>query len=124
MPQHDTWTSVAHHDRPVWTARQQRCVITARVGSPVARRRSALRRAIVLTVATTLASACHRKEPEPAIEGTVSIGVGAIPGRPGFESMVRGLQMAVERLNETGKAKFKLRLPERSSTSAVQTGRS
>lgn len=119
MHQHDTWTSVAHHDQPVWNACQQR-VITARVASPVARRRAALRRAIVLTAAAALASACRRQEPEPAIEGTVSIGVGAIPGRPGYESMVRGLQMAVERLNETGKGKFKLRLPEHSSTSAVQ----
>ena len=63
---------------------------------------------------------CRRSEPEKPISGAVAIGVGAIPGRPGYESMVRGLQMAVDRLNGAGKDRFLLRLPERSSSSAVQ----
>ncbi len=67
-----------------------------------------------------LSLGCRRSEPEKPISGAVSIGVGAIPGRPGYESMVRGLQMAVDRLNGAGKDRFYLRLPDRASTSAVQ----
>jgi branched-chain amino acid transport system substrate-binding protein len=63
---------------------------------------------------------CRRGETAKPIEGQVAIGVGALPGRPGYESMVRGVQMAVERLNEAGAVRFRLRTPDRGSTSAVQ----
>lgn len=66
------------------------------------------------------ASACRRGEAAQPIEGKLAIGLGAIPGKPGYESMQRGLQMAVERLNESGPSKFQLRTPERGTTSAVQ----
>jgi branched-chain amino acid transport system substrate-binding protein len=67
-----------------------------------------------------LAGGCRRGEAAKPIDGQIAIGVGALPGKPGYESMVRGVQMAVERLNETGAVRFRVRPPERGSTSAVQ----
>ena len=54
----------------------------------------------------------------------MAIGVGALPGRPGYDNVVRGVQMAVDRLNETGKMRFEMRLPDKSSTSAVAVAES
>ncbi|MGV3707418.1 MAG: ABC transporter substrate-binding protein, partial [Gemmatimonas sp.] len=34
--------------------------------------------------------------------GSIGIGVGATPGKPGFEGVTRGIQLAVERLNADG----------------------
>lgn len=55
---------------------------------------------------------------------TVAIAVGAIPGRPGFDQMLRGVELAVERLNGSGTVRFEVRAPERSSTSALRIARS
>ncbi len=52
-------------------------------------------------------------------ETTVALGVGALPGRPGYESMLRGLELAVIRLNEANGVRFRLRLPDSGSISAV-----
>lgn len=75
---------------------------------------------IALGALLLVSSACRRGEAAKPIEGQIAIGVGAIPGRPGYESMMRGLQMAVERLNEAGSVRFRLRPPARGATSAVQ----
>ncbi|MBL0169416.1 MAG: ABC transporter substrate-binding protein [Gemmatimonadaceae bacterium] len=68
----------------------------------------------------TLASGCRSADPGASPAGPLAIGVGAIPGHPGYESMLHGLQLAVDRLNETKGAKFRLRPPDSGSTSAVQ----
>jgi branched-chain amino acid transport system substrate-binding protein len=73
---------------------------------------------LALAIAPILS--CRSAEDAEAPAGSMAIGVGAIPGNPGYESIVRGLEMAVQRLNETGSAKFRLRPPDRGSTSAVQ----
>ena len=62
------------------------------------------------------------------VDGTVALGVGAIPGRPGYGNVVRGLELAVARLNERAdssargsqRVRFRLRLPDKSATSAVR----
>lgn len=64
--------------------------------------------------------ACRSDDGSGPLKGQIAIGVGAIPGRPGYESIVRGLEMAVERLNESGTTKFRLRAPNKGITSAVQ----
>lgn len=53
----------------------------------------------------------------------LAIGVGAIPGSPGYEQVVGGVRLAVERLNEAGGAggtKFTVRLPDSTATTAVR----
>jgi branched-chain amino acid transport system substrate-binding protein len=65
--------------------------------------------------------ACQRADtPERPAKNRFAIGVGAVPGRPGYESMLRGLEMAVERLNEAGATRFRLRPPDKGVVSAVQ----
>lgn len=78
----------------------------------------AARAAILLLAASVLG--CRSSSSNAAADGELAIGVGAIPGRPGYESVVRGLEMAVARLNESGKITFRLRPPNKGSTSAVQ----
>ncbi|MEO7360131.1 MAG: ABC transporter substrate-binding protein [Gemmatimonadaceae bacterium] len=54
---------------------------------------------------------------------TFAIGVGAAPGKPGYENVKRGLQLAVERLNDdaAGEARFIVRVPDASAAhSTVQ----
>jgi ABC-type branched-subunit amino acid transport system substrate-binding protein len=53
--------------------------------------------------------------------GTIGIGVGATPGKPGFDGVTRGIQLAVERLNADagGSVRFSVTLPT-AATSAVQ----
>ncbi|MBL0938717.1 MAG: ABC transporter substrate-binding protein [Gemmatimonadaceae bacterium] len=49
--------------------------------------------------------------------------MGAIPGSPGYEQVVRGVELAVARLNEAGGAggaQFTVRLPDSTATSAVR----
>ena len=60
----------------------------------------------------------------PGETGEVAIAVGALPGRPGYENVVRGVTLAVERLNaETGRddrsPTFRVALPDDSATSVV-----
>jgi branched-chain amino acid transport system substrate-binding protein len=72
-----------------------------------------------LTAALALA-ACSRG---PSTQTGLAIGVGAIPGSPGYEQVVRGVEMAVARLNEAGGASgapFTVRLPDSAATSAVR----
>ncbi|BAH37545.1 putative branched-chain amino acid-binding protein [Gemmatimonas aurantiaca T-27] len=49
-----------------------------------------------------------------------AIGVGAIPGTPGYENIVRGLELAVERLNAAGPTRFAVRLPPAGVSSPVR----
>lgn len=72
----------------------------------------------LLCAATILgcsAGAVAAKPPEP-----IAIGVGAVPGRPGYDNVVRGVALAVERLNETGRLRFRVRVPTKGSISAVR----
>ena len=78
-----------------------------------------LGRSLALLLAAT-ATACRSETRPKAAPERFAIGVGAIPGQPGYDAMVRGLELAVERLNESGPTRFRLRLPDRGSVSAVQ----
>lgn len=89
----------------------------ALAGAPRARRVLAL---AMLGGSVLAASSCRDGSAAVASTGKIAIGVGAIPGSPGFEGVVRGISMAVERLNEQGGTTFELRLPSIGATSAVQ----
>lgn len=55
-------------------------------------------------------------------DGTIAIGVGATPGKPGYEGVTRGLQLAIEVLNADSTVRgvrFAMRAPDASATSAV-----
>ena len=52
-------------------------------------------------------------------DGTFLIGVGAIPGSPGYDNVVRGVELAVERLNGASSLRFRSRPPQRGSVGAV-----
>ncbi len=56
----------------------------------------------------------------PGSKNVFAIGVGAVPGRPGYESLRRGLELAIARLNSAGPAKFRLRFPDSGIVSAVR----
>ena len=53
--------------------------------------------------------------------GIYAIGVGATPGKPGYEGVTRGIQLAIDRLNADagGKLTFALRTPEAASATSV-----
>ena len=70
-------------------------------------------------LSATAAFGCSRSETVGATGGTFAIGVGAVPGNPGYTNVVRGVELAVERLNETGSTRFLARLPGKAATSAV-----
>ena len=53
-------------------------------------------------------------------DGTILIGVGAIPGSPGYEGVARGVELAVERLNAASAVRFRSRPPKAGSAGAVQ----
>lgn len=57
----------------------------------------------------------------PEAPAEVAIGVGALPGRPGYAQVVRGVSLAVAHLNATGSdgPRFRVVLPDDSATSAV-----
>jgi branched-chain amino acid transport system substrate-binding protein len=76
--------------------------------------------ASLFAVAALFAAACRSDAPVRIASKQVAIGVGALPGHPGYESVLRGLDLAVERLNESGSMRFHVRRPDRGSTSAVQ----
>ena len=67
-----------------------------------------------------LAVACSRPPAAISGDGTIAIGVGAVPGRPGYDNVVRGIELAVERLNETGKQRFRVRAPDKGASSAIR----
>ncbi len=102
------------------------------VGTHLDRRAPSVRRALAirprrclgLALALAALTACQRAESADASPNQFAIGVGAIAGRPGYQSVVRGMEMAVERLNETGGSRFRVRQPDRSMASAVQVAQS
>ncbi len=55
----------------------------------------------------------------PSFGDEVAIGVGALPGRPGYENVVRGVELAVARLNADPGIRFRVALPADSASSAV-----
>ncbi len=64
----------------------------------------------------SLLTACNTA---PAFGDDVAIGVGALPGRPGYENVVRGVELAVAELNRTPGVQFRIALPADSASSAV-----
>ena len=77
-----------------------------------------------MLIAALAMTACGRQTPASADaqanDGSIALGVGAIPGRPGYDGVLRGLELAVTRLNEAHAVRFRLRLPDAASTSAVR----
>jgi len=63
---------------------------------------------------------CAARPAVTASDGSVALGVGALPGKPGYEGMRRGLELAVTRLNEAHTVTFRLQLPAAGSTSVVR----
>jgi len=57
--------------------------------------------------------------PPPAPTDDLAIGVGALPDRPGYAQVVRGVTLAVARLNAEGNGRFRVALPSDSATSVV-----
>lgn len=91
-----------------------------RASAPAASGRQRRRQLLLLFAAAGFAGCRSERAPQP--EGTsVAIGVGAIPGSPNFLEVVQGVELAVARLNEAaGSPRFRVRLPDRSATSAVR----
>lgn len=85
-----------------------------------ARRRAALRLGLAGLCSFAALSACSKEGPVGSGNGNLLLGVGAVPGSPGYESVVRGVDLAVERLNGASKLRFQSRLPKAGVTSAVQ----
>ncbi|MEO7997552.1 MAG: ABC transporter substrate-binding protein [Gemmatimonadaceae bacterium] len=85
-----------------------------------------IRSILAVIGATALFGACSSGSGpagSSAPKGTFAIGVGAAPGKPGYEGVIRGLQLAVDRLNAdaAGQARFSVRAPDASAAnSAVQ----
>lgn len=76
--------------------------------------------AAVALAAAALGTAC-RGSTGNGQDGVLAIGVGALPGSPGYENVVRGVELAVERLNQqAGSTRFRVRTPDKSATSAVR----
>jgi branched-chain amino acid transport system substrate-binding protein len=53
-------------------------------------------------------------------DGSILIGVGAIPGSPAYDGVARGVELAVERLNAASSVRFRSRPPTPGSVRAVQ----
>jgi branched-chain amino acid transport system substrate-binding protein len=75
---------------------------------------------LVAAGALVTSVACARRAAAPTGDGSVALGVGALPGRPGYEGMQRGLELAVARLNEGHSVTFRMRLPAAGATSVVR----
>ncbi len=90
--------------------------------TPTSTRNVARRLAVLLCglIAAAPLGSCRRSQPDVATPDVFAIGVGAVPGRPGYDNVVRGMEMAVERLHETGGARFRVRPPDAGSVSAVR----
>ena len=69
-----------------------------------------------------LLTACRGQEGTYAgtSEDPLLIGIGAVPGSPGYTGVVRGVDLAVERLNAASELRFRSRPPERGAVGAVQ----
>lgn len=74
--------------------------------------------ALFLLSVTTIAfnTGCRKNDSR---DNTHAIALGAIPGSPGYEHILRGSVMAIESLNSLGVVKFELRLPPAGITSPV-----
>ncbi len=77
---------------------------------------------LLFALLTTTACGRHSSaSSEPrANDGSIALGVGAISGSPGYDGVIRGLDLAVTRLNESRAVQFRLKLPNAASTSAVR----
>jgi branched-chain amino acid transport system substrate-binding protein len=75
---------------------------------------------LLLLLAACLA-ACRSSDTATAGtgDGTILIGVGAIPGSPGYDGVARGVELAVERLNAASAVRFRSRPPKPGSAGAV-----
>jgi len=94
-------------DRPLLVI-QNRCAIPA----------GAAARALLLLFSL---AACRASDgPQQGVDGTIVIGVGAIPGSPGYDDVVRGVELATERLNAASALRFRSRTPKPGATGAVQ----
>ncbi len=82
---------------------------------------AALALPLLLLVAAFLAACRGSNSSAAGIgDGTVLIGVGALPGSPGYEGVARGVELAAERLNAASAVRFRSRPPKPGSTGAVQ----
>jgi len=72
-----------------------------------------------VALALTIVASAACSAPAPPTE--VAIGVGALPGRPGYAQVVRGVTLAVAHLNDTRPdgPRFTVVLPDDSASSAV-----
>lgn len=76
--------------------------------------------ALALTLILAVAG-CRSDGPKAASgDGTLLIGVGAIPGSPGYDNVARGVELAVERLNSASALRFRSRTPKLGAAGAVQ----
>ncbi len=74
-----------------------------------------------LAVALLLAQSACRGGTAVTDTAPLAIGVGAVPGSPNYDEVVHGVELAVARLNESpGGVRFRVRLPDKSATSAVR----
>jgi branched-chain amino acid transport system substrate-binding protein len=71
-------------------------------------------------MATVLSGTTTSCRSADSVQAEFAIGVGAIPGGPGYAEIVAGVTLAVERLNAQGPVRFRLRLPDSSAASAVR----
>jgi len=94
-------------DRPLLVI-QNRCAVPPRA-APLA-----------LLLLLSLAACRASDGPRKSGDGTILIGVGAIPGSPGYDDVVRGVELAVERLNAASALRFRSRTSKRGVTGAVQ----
>ncbi len=75
---------------------------------------------LALPFAILLAGCRASDAPKAGGEGAVLIGVGATPGSPGYDGVLRGVDLAVERLNATSSLRFRSRPPTLGATGAIQ----
>jgi branched-chain amino acid transport system substrate-binding protein len=80
--------------------------------------------ALIVLATTGFGVTACRRTPKPALakDGSIAIGIGASSGKPGYEGVMRGVQLAVELLNAEsgGSVKFSIRTPAVGAASAVQ----
>ena len=80
-----------------------------------------LARAAIGTLLWLALAACQTPKGSPeGADDVIGIGVGAIPGQPGYEEVVRGIDLAIERLHATSPLRFRSRPPTRNAAGAVQ----
>ena len=76
--------------------------------------------AVSATLSLLGATGCRPGEAAAVDGGTIAIGVGALAGRPGYDGVTRGVELAIERLNEDKTTRFRMRVPDSSANTAVQ----